>query len=47
MQESTRMVYQQINYSHIVKEKDKYISLSKISKNEFAIFQTYMIVMTQ
>ena len=47
MHEATRVVYQQINYGHIVKEKDKTLNISKISKNEFSVFQTYMIVMTQ
>ena len=33
MHESTRTVYQQINYNHIVKSKDKFITISKMSKN--------------
>jgi hypothetical protein len=47
MHESTRVIYQQLSYGHIVKAKDKYLSLGKISKNEFSVFQTYLIVMTQ
>jgi len=47
MHEATRVVYQQLSYAHIVKEKDKTINILKVSKNEFIIFQTYMIVMTQ
>jgi hypothetical protein len=47
MHESTWTVYQQVGYSHIVKSKDKSLSISKISKNEFTVYQTYQIVMTQ
>jgi hypothetical protein len=47
MHESSRTIYQQLSYSHIVKSKDKSISISKISKNEFSIYQTYQIIMSQ
>jgi hypothetical protein len=47
MHESTRTVYQQLNYGHIVKSKDKFINISKMSKNEFAVYQTYQIIMSQ
>lgn len=47
MHETTRVVYQQLSYSHIVKAKDKSLNIAKISKNEFSVYQTYMIVMNQ
>jgi len=45
--ESTRAVYQQMSYSHVVKTRGKFLNIFKMSKNEFAIYQTYMIVLAQ
>lgn len=41
--EPTRSTYQHQSLANIVKMKDKYLRIQKTSKNEFIIFQTYML----
>jgi hypothetical protein len=42
--EPTRTIYQHQSLANIVKMKDEYLQVQRISKNEFFIFQTYVLI---